>query len=56
MALDEGGADSLLVDLGEVVPAVDATKVLVASQLVLLEGLLDEVRKDEGSSAAPRSN
>jgi hypothetical protein len=56
MALYKGGADSLLVNLGEVLPAVDDVKVLVASQLILLEHILDDMREDQGSSATPRSN
>lgn len=56
MALDEGGADGLLVDLGKFFVAVDFVKVLVTSQVVLLKDSLDEVREDEGSSATPRSN
>jgi hypothetical protein len=56
MSQNKGVADSLLVNLGEVLPTIDDLKVLVASQLVLLEDTLDDVRENERSSAAPRRN
>lgn len=53
MSLSQSVADSLLVNLRQVLPAIDELEVLIASHLVLLEDTFSDVRENQWGSTAP---